>query len=48
MDNSDLLPAWIKELFPSDLKKVLDDRISNPTTQGRKIAIEEDNVNDFV
>lgn len=42
------VPNWILNLIPADLKRVLNDDIHSPTTSGRKTAIDDDNVNDFV
>ena len=42
------IPKWIRALMPQDLIKVLKKEISDPSTKGRRSAIDEDNVNDLV
>ena len=39
-------PKWMLDLLPDDLIKAIKGEIHEPTTSGRKSAIDEDNIND--
>ena len=39
-------PEWMLNLLPKDLIKAIKGEIREPTTSGRKTAIDEDNIND--
>lgn len=41
------MPEWLKQLFPTDLRNVLEKKISKPKNRGRTTSINADNVNDF-
>ncbi|KAK8844209.1 hypothetical protein M9Y10_024415 [Tritrichomonas musculus] len=42
-----VIPKWIKEHFPEQLKEALEGNYSKPTVTGRKEAIDVDNVKDL-
>lgn len=48
MDDTSKVNKWILGYLPKDLIDILKREYTDPTTKGRKEAINDDNVNDFV